>query len=496
MKFRGKLGALKTHLWFNIFLQVAAIFAVFVAVLMLCNTALLSKFFFLRQKNALVSQINRLEEINISDSGEVSELLTDISDNYNFDTEIYDSYGNIKYTTQGSQMMDFFLDGRHNFGMMHEELVPTKRQELSDGIVYEEAVRRFDNSEFLLCRKEIESGTFAEIKVQKQLVMSSAKTANEFITVIAAVCLALSLVWVMIFARRFSGPLTLMNEITRDMANLKFDRTITVNRTDEIGQLAASVNEMSRSLSHTLDDLKRTNLKLRDEIELERQLDIMRKTFVANVSHELKTPISIISGYAEGLKLNVNAKNREQYCDTIIDESNRMNSLVLGILELSKYESGQIPAEYTAFDISGMASTLLKRIFDEADITAQNEIAAETTVFADQLQIEQVLKSYLENAKSHTPSGGAVTVSAEEVDGKTRVSVHNTGSHIEPDKMPYIWQSFYRGDASHKRDKTRFGLGLSIVNAVMKIHNNRCGVYNTEDGVTFWFEVDKKMINE
>ena len=128
-----------------------------------------------------------------------------------------------------------------------------------------------------------------------------------------------------------------MNTITRDMANLKFDRTITVNRNDEIGQLASSVNEMSASLSNTLDDLKRTNLKLRDEIELERQLDVMRKTFVANVSHELKTPISIISGYAEGLKLNVNGDNREAYCDTIIDESRRMNNLVLSILELSKY---------------------------------------------------------------------------------------------------------------------------------------------------------------
>ncbi len=490
MNLKSKFLALKSKLWFNVFCQVAVIFAVFVLILTLCNTALLSKFFFLRQKNSLISQINRIEDIDFSDTQSISDTLTDISENYNFDVEIYDNYGNIKYTTQGAQMMDFFIDGRHDFGMMHEDLITVKSQKLSGGIVYEEAVRRFDNSEFLLCRKQIDNSLFAEVKIQKQLVMSSAATANEFITAIAILCLLLSLVWVIIFARRFSKPISQMNEITRDMANLKFDRVIEVDRSDEIGELAHSVNEMSASLSATLDDLNRTNAKLRDEIELERELDKMRKTFVANVSHELKTPIAIISGYAEGLKLNVNAKNREQYCETIIDESERMNKLVLSILELSKYESGQLPANKTAFDITGITDMLLERIFSGRNTTTQNKIPDGTIVFADQLQIEQALRAYLENAKVHVNDGGVVTVFCEQTSDKVRICVHNTGSHIEKEKMPYIWQSFYRGDDSHKRDNTRFGLGLSIVNAVMKIHNSNCGVYNTEDGVTFWLELD------
>lgn len=493
MNLKAKILTLKNKLWFNVFCQVAVIFAVFVMVLMLCNTTLLSQFFCLRQKNSLISQINRIEAIDMSDTREVSDTLTDISENYNFDTEIYDGFGNIKYTTQGAQMMDFFIDGRHDFGMMREPLITIKSQTFSDGTVYEEAIRRFDNREFLLCRKQIGDNLFAEVKIQKQLIISSAATANEFITVIAAICLLLSLVWIIIFARRFSKPISQMNEITRDMASLKFDRTITVDRSDEIGELACSVNEMSASLSATLDDLNRTNEKLRDEIELERELDKMRKTFVANVSHELKTPIAIISGYAEGLKLNVNAKNREQYCDTIIDESERMNKLVLGILELSKYESGQLPANKTAFDITGIIDMLLERIFSGRNTTTQNKIPDGTIVFADQLQIEQALRAYLENAKVHVNDGGVVTVFCEQTSDKVRICVHNTGSHIEKEKMPYIWQSFYRGDDSHKRDKTRFGLGLSIVNAVMNIHNTNCGVYNTEDGITFWFEVDKPL---
>ena len=491
-----KFKQLKNKLWFNVFLQVAVIFAVFVAVLMLCNTTMLSQFFCLRQKNALVSQINRISDIDMSNTDEATETLADISENYNFDIEIYDSAGNIKYTTQRTHIMDFFLDGRQNFRTAHEDFVTTKSQTLSDGVIYEEVVRSFDNKEFLLCRKQIQNNLFAELKIQKQLILSSASAANEFITVVALICLLISLVWIMIFARRFSKPLIQMNEITRDMADLKFDRTIAVDRGDEIGQLAKSVNEMSASLSLTLNDLKHTNEKLRDEIELERELDQMRKTFVANVSHALKTPIAIISGYAEGLKLNVNAQKREQYCDTIIDESRRMNNLVLSILQLSKYESGQIAAEFKAFDISGMALLLLNRIFEKTDITVKNNVPAETLVYADEIQIEQVLKAYLENAKSHTAAGGEVTVYSENSADKIRISVHNTGSHIDPQIMPYIWQSFYRGDDSHKRDKTRFGLGLSIVNAVMNIHGSNCGVYNTADGVTFWFELNTPPHNE
>lgn len=491
LNFKAKILSLKNKLWFNVFIQVAVIFAVFVAVLMLCNATLLSRFFCMRQKNALVSQTERVSQININDTSAVSEILTDISENHNFDVEIYDAYGRIKYTTQGSQMMEFFIDGHSNFSMMHEDLIVTKTQKLSGGITYEEASKRFSGDEYMLCRKQIEKNYYAELKIQKQLITSSAETANEFITVIAVICLLGSIVWVVIFARRFSKPISEMNVITRDMANLKFDRKIAVNRTDEIGELACSVNEMSDSLSQTLDDLKKTNAKLVDEIELERGLDKMRKTFVANVSHELKTPISIISGYAEGLKLNVNAEKREKYCNTIIDESRRMNKLVLSILELSKYESGQLSAEKSDFDIGNMASTLIERIFDKTDINAVNTIKGETVVFADQMLIEQSLTAYLENAKSHVNSGGTVTVFAEENGGKLRIGVYNTGSSVSPETMPYIWQSFYRGDNSHKRDNTRFGLGLSIVQAVMNMHGNRCGVYNSENGVTFWLETDK-----
>ena len=490
---RLDIKGLKNKLWFNIFLRVFAIFAVFLVVITLANSALLERFFEGRQKNQLYAQTQRISALDLNDEAAVRETLTDISDNYGFDAEIYTARGRILYTTHGGQMMDFIINGRDNFAMSHERLEPIYSESFSDSIVFEESLRRFDNSIFLLCRAKLQNDVFAEVRIRKQIITSTAAAANEFIIAVAVICFIPAAIWVLFFARKFSRPLVAMNEITRDMADLKFDRRIETDRTDEIGELAVSINEMSDSLSATLQNLESTNARLRDEIELERSLDAMRKGFVANVSHELKTPLAIISGYAEGLQLNVNEASRDSYCDTIIDESRRMNELVLSILELSRYESGQMPVKREEFLLCDMAERVSQRIFKDTDITEINNIEKELVAVSDILQTEQVFKSYLENAKSHTLPGGEVTLSSQIRGDKIRVTVHNTGSHIKGDIMPQIWQSFYRGDASHKRESNRFGLGLSIVNAIMKMQGNSCGVYNTKTGVSFWFETDKKQ---
>ena len=484
-----RIQNLKTKLWFNIFVRVGIIFAVFVLVLSLSNVAFLVRFFSLKEKNALIEQLNVVSELDFNQSNEVVKKLTEINDKYNFDVEIYNNHGAILYTTHGGQMMDFFQQKNDRFSMSHEEMIPIETKILKDGITFQRAVRRFDQNEFLLCKKQISNDYYAEIRVQQQLISNSANIANEFIVIISVIFLGFAIIWILIFARQFSKPISEMNDITKNMAKLNFNQKLKSNRSDEIGQLAISINNMSDSLSAALEDLKTTNAKLRDEIELERQLDVMRKGFVANVSHELKTPISIISGYAEGLKLNINAESKDAYCDTIIEESHRMNRLVLSILELSRYESGQIPLNKQNFDISTLCGDMMKRIFKGKNICFHNQILPQTTVFADALQIEQVLKSLLENAVAHTPEGGRVIADCEEKGENLRITIFNSGSHVDESIMPEIWQSFYRGDKSHKRESSRFGLGLSIVTAIMKLHGTSCGVYNTEDGVCFWFEV-------
>ncbi len=485
-----KFKAVKKKLWFKLFLQIAAIFAVFVLVLALANVTLLVRFFCLKEKTALKEQIHVIDKLDFNDPSTVVKTLGDIQEKYNFDTEIYTSSGDIVYTTLGSQMMDYFTLKNNNFFMAHEDMAVVKSEELGGGVVFETALRGFDRTEYLLCRKQLDNGNYAEVRVQMKLISDSAAIANEFIVWVSVVCFLLSILWVLFFSRHVSRPIVQMNDITRDMARLNFERKLAVTREDEIGQLAGSVNELSESLSVALDDLKAKNRQLQSDIEAERQLDAMRRGFVANVSHELKTPIAIIGGYAEGLKLNVSPASREEYCNIILDESRRMNRLVLSILELSRYESGQIQPDRQTFDVSVMCGDLVSRIFAGKQVRAENRVPAKTLLYADPVQIEQIVKAYLENAAAHTPENGRVWIESEKTTDGVRLSVCNTGSHIEEEQMPQIWQSFFRGDSSHKRESSRFGLGLSIVSAIVKLYGRSCGVYNTENGVCFWFDMD------
>ncbi len=481
---------MRGKLWIRIFIRIAVIFAVFFIVLTCANRLFLPQFFKTSEKNLLREQAKQIKELDLTDRKQVAEHLSNISDSYNFEVEIYTDLGEVLYTSYGSQMIDFYYKENYGLSMNHKTLEVISSELLSDGSVFEVALDKQTNTEYLLFRTATGGGINAELRVQTGLLENSAQIAERFIGIVALFCLFAALIWTYFSARKISRPISEMSEITQSMAALSFDCKVKVDSTDEIGRLGDSVNTLSEKLSATLDDLRNSNAQLRDEIELERSLDKMRRGFVANVSHELKTPISIISGYAEGLKLDINPASREQYCDTIIDESARMNKLVLSLLELSKYESGQISPQKERFSLSEMARNAARRIFEGTDVSLSLP-AEEFFAFADPMQIEQALKSLLENAKSHTPSGGSVSIKICETADGVRTEVYNSGSSVPEEQMPQIWQSFFRGEESHKREESRFGLGLSIVSAICKMHGKPCGVFNTENGVCFWFECDK-----
>ncbi len=432
-----------------------------------------------------------MARLDPEDTEALDQEIWAMREDHNFDIEIYYENGNIIYTTNRPiSPHNSYLPSGGSFNIIHEKLDIIKSKVLDDGAIILTAKSTVTGDEYLVCRRN-SYGVITELRTQLSILENSAGVAGEFVTIIAIICFIGSIIWIFIFARKFSKPISEMSEITENMANLDFSRKVKVKREDEIGRLGDSINNLSDKLDASLAELRQSNAKLKNEIELERQLDVMRKGFVANVSHELKTPLAIISGYAEGLKLNINSSSKDEYCDTIIDETERMNRLVLSILELSKYESAQIKTQNTEFDISQMASDMLCRVFrDKTNIQTACEIPENTLVFADAMQTEQIFKSYLENAAVHVKEGGRVCVLCEKEGGKLKISVFNSGDNIDPEIMPHIWQSFYRGNQSHTRSENRFGLGLSIVSAIVKAQGQSCGVYNTEDGVCFWFTTD------
>lgn len=490
---KNRFVNLKNKFWFRLFLKVGIIFLVFVLLLTLCNTVFLKGYYEYVNQADLKAASHKFENIDINSKNDVVDIITSIEENYGFETEIYLKNGKTVYSSSGGQLMDYFLQENDRLFMNHRPLKALESKRLSDGAVLERAVDMFTENEYLIYRFSINNSYICELRTQMSQIENSARIANRFISIIAVIFLFISLLWVLAFSKKISEPISQMNELTGNMAALDFTKKLSVESDDEIGQLASSINNLSEKLDKTLQDLNESNAKLRDEIELEHQLDKMRKGFVANVSHELKTPISIIQGYAEGLKADINIASKEKYIDVIVDESKRMNRLVLSILNLSKYESGQIPLNRSNFNISELIKVRGDRIFSNDKYKIIYDMPQELMVYADIDMIDQVLKSYMENAKSHVDDNGEIKVSAVyDQNGKCLVTVYNSGRKINPEQMPEIWQSFYRGDKSHNRQSGRFGLGLSIVSAIIKMHGESCGVYNTENGVCFWFSISTK----
>ncbi len=478
--------SLRDKLWFRLFVRVGIVFLLFVALLMVCNATLLDNYYISMQQNLLKDQKPAAEKIDVSEQEETVDFILGLQERYSIETEIYLSEGRTLYTTYGGQILDYLYGaGTGKLSMQHRPLQILSSKTLLDGTVLETSRDQISGNEYLVYRIPFDN-YFVEMRTQVQMLKNSAAIANNFICILAAICFAGAVVWVFAFARRTARPITEMSAITRDMAGLDFSRKLTAETSDEIGELALSINDLSDKLDRTLTDLRSKNEKLKNEIEAERQLDAMRRGFVANVSHELKTPIAIIQGYADGLKQNLRSDKRDKYCDTIIDESQRMNKLVLSLLNLSKFESGGMKPNYSDFDISELLGAIAPRILKGHEVEYN---LPKIICRADMELMEQALKGYLENAAAHAT--GKIKVTVKDVNDHALVEVYNVGERIDEKIMPQIWQSFYRGDTSHKRDKSRFGLGLSIVSAIAKLHEENCGVYNCEDGVTFWITVKK-----
>lgn len=240
------------------------------------------------------------------------------------------------------------------------------------------------------------------------------------------------------------------------------------------------------------------NAKLELELKKRTEIDEMRKEFLSNVSHELKTPIALIQGYAEGLQdcVNDDEDSRNFYCDVIIDETAKMNKLVRNLLELNELEFGQDNISYEEFDISELIKNCLMSydvIIKNANINLEFDNPGSVIVVSDELKIEQVFNNYLTNAINHIDGEKKIKVSiTKEKDNKVKVTVYNTGKNIPNDSIERIWDKFYKVDKARTREYGGSGVGLSIVKASLDALNQKCGVINCTDGVEFWFEVESK----
>ncbi|CAI8835944.1 MULTISPECIES: sensor histidine kinase [Bacillus] len=288
-------------------------------------------------------------------------------------------------------------------------------------------------------------------------------------------------------------PLIKMNRVTKKMANFDFTEKLPVSVDDEIGGLSSSINTLSVNLKDRIDRLNVANTKLQQDIERERQLEKTRKEFISGVSHELKTPLSVIRSFAEGIKDGV-SKDNTYYTDVILEETENMNRLIVEMLELAKLESGTYKLEMNTFSLGELVQQVYtKLLFSVEEKQLQVEIDANPSIYveANRNRIEQVVVNLLSNAIRYTPDGKEIRIRVIENEEKVKVEIENTGNPIPEESLQKIWDRFYRLDASRSRHTGGTGLGLSIVKNILELHHAKYGVYNTNDSVVFYFDLQK-----
>ena len=305
----------------------------------------------------------------------------------------------------------------------------------------------------------------------------------------------------MIFlSNHYTKPILKLAQIAKKMENLDFDVRYKENRHDEIGVLGHSMNSLSDKLEQTISELKTANNELELDLQRRSEQEQMRQEFLANVSHELKTPIALIQGYAEGLQDNVNddPESREFYCEVIVDEADKMNKMVKKLLSLNQLEFGNGQVHLEHFDLQQVVQSVLSSseiLFRQKEVTLSYNGDHPVYVWADEYMTEEVVMNYVSNALNHIDGEKIIEVKIVSCDGKARVSVFNTGKPIPEEDIDKIWSKFYKVDKARTREYGGNGIGLSIVKAIMEAHNQAYGVKNYDNGVEFWFELDEKTEN-
>lgn len=407
---------------------------------------------------------------------------------------VVDDSGNVVYDYGAGKMLeDRWRDIIFGRNIMQNK-TPTL-VEKGNGYKIHSTVDKESSDKYYELTSTLSNGYTIMIRMSVESFKESISISNKFYLGIGVVAILVATIIILIVTSRYTKPLLELADISKRMSNLDFDVKYKGHHNDELGVLGNSMNDMSDKLEKAITDLKSANIELQKDIEKKNEIDEMRKEFISNVSHELKTPIALIQGYAEGLQdgITEDPEDMKYYCNVIIDEASKMNKMVKNLLTLNQLEFGDTHVNLERFDIVSVIKGViasLKIKLEGKDINVTFDYNEPLYVYADEFQIEEVITNYLNNAINHVDENKIIKVEITEKNGIVRVAVFNTGKNIPENELENIWIKFYKVDKARTRAYGGNGIGLSIVKAIMDRHNKECGVVNKENGVEFWFQLD------
>lgn len=479
-----------------------------IIILMAANTLLLEPYYLNQQKQSMISDYEIISQLEFTRESDFEEVLNYYESSKNLEILIVDSKGTTLFASN-----NFDADPRaHNFDGKREGFEPKEEIDLkedidlnedhppvpilvnadeletisvetiSENLVYRHVNLTKFNIENLILTGSTEGGYEIELRMSAQSMKSNISITNQFLMIIGTVIFIIAMISAYLLSELFTKPIRSINYTTRQLELLNFDAYCDVNSQDELGELSDNINKMATALSDKINDLK--------------IIDEKRRTLLNNVSHELKTPLTLMQGYAVGLQNNIvnDPEKVDFYCHVIIDESVKMGVLVDTLLDIDKLEYSNSIPQLMVFNINDFIKENYKK-FDaqlndlDHSLSLLDQDIVEVT--GDPFMLERVFKNYMTNAIQYVDENQVLSVQLINKGKSIGIEVFNTAPALAEHELSNLWESFYKVDESRNRDKGGHGLGLSIVKAIQNAHNQEYGVQNEENGLCFWFDVEK-----
>ena len=318
---------------------------------------------------------------------------------------------------------------------------------------------------------------------ESQVVLALQKT----LPILSVTILLVSVIAAFFYTWYMTKPIKKISKLSKQMADMNFSGLCPTNRTDEIGVLSYSLNDLSKKLAAALSDLQEANQKLQADIDMERRLEKQRVEFFAAASHELKTPITIIKGQLQGMLYQVGRyKDRETYLAQSLEITDTLGKMVQELLTISRLDTPGYTCKKSNLNLSNFIIdriTVFEDLFMQKDLTVEQSISPEVFISGDMQLLQKALDNILGNAAAYSEAGNQIIVKLWKKNEKANLTIENTGAHIPDEAISKLFEPFYRVDQSRNRQTGGTGLGLYIVKTILNLHEAKIEVANTLQGV-------------
>ena len=476
---------------------IVGLVAVIIVICWFLNTTFLGKYYMYQKEDTLLEGFHVIDQA--SETGELTSDKFDVTfdnlcANGNISIMVISSNRNIVRSSVNDNQVILMEFMNVLFGSDQSE--PEVLEKAENYVIQRKTDNRLD-SEYLVLYGTLQNGNLILMRTALESIRESAKISNQFLVYVGLLGIILGAIAAVLISRGISTPILELTDISKRMTELDFEAKFSPRRKhqNEIDELGEHFNRLSNTLETTISELKSANNELKQDIQKKTEIDEMRKDFLSNVSHELKTPLALIQGYAEGLKecINDDAESRDFYCEVIMDEADKMNQMVKKLLTLNQLEFGNEIVKMERFDVTELINGVVN---SSGILLCQNDIQVEFDgteplyVWADEFKLEEVITNYLSNAIHHADFEKKISIWYTRKEDCVRISVFNTGKPIPEEDLDNIWIKFYKVDKARTREYGGSGIGLSIVKAIMESFHRECGVINHDNGVEFWLELD------